>query len=182
MQIDTRRSSIEWLAHLTFANQLAGSCLTIPAISAQKGISSSITTSSEVIIKMKTEKGFSLLEVMVAIGLIGIIVVLLLSSLGIASKTGSGTNRLETARDLAQAQMEYVQNQTYDSINNPPVYTVLPNLSTSYPGFSIVTPMAARLDPKGVGTSVDQGIQQITVEVQQGGSTVFTLVGQKVRW
>ena len=131
---------------------------------------------------MRSEHGFSLIEVSVALALIGITCVGLISSLGLASKTLRGTDVQETSKDLAEAQMEYVQNQNYDSGHNPPVYQLMPNLSTKYPGFSIVTPMASRLDPKNDGTGNDDGLQQISIAVQHGGTTVLTLTGQKVKW
>ena len=131
---------------------------------------------------MKSRKGFSLLEVAIAVALIGITVVGLASSMGVASKTLIGMDSQETAKDLAAAQMEYIQSQPYDGSHDPPVYQVLPNLSTQYPGFGISTPLASRLDPNGDGTGNDDGLQQITIAVTQGASTAFTLVGRKVRW
>ena len=131
---------------------------------------------------MKMRKGFSLIEVSVAVALIGITAVGLAAGLGVASKTLTGMDSQETAKDLAAAQMEYVQNQAYDSVNNPPVYQILPGLSTKYPGLSIATPMATRLDPLNNGTANDDGIQRITVTVMQGAKTAYTLIGEKVQW
>ena len=130
---------------------------------------------------MKGENGFSLIEVVVSLALLGIIVVAFFSGLALASKVVISTDFVETGKDLAEAQMEYVQDQTYDRVNNPPIYQTLPNLATSYPGYSIATPMAVRLD-KGSGTATDTGIQQITIVVLQGTTPVFTLVGEKVKW
>lgn len=131
---------------------------------------------------MKMRKGFSLIEVSVAVALIGITAVGLAAGLGVASKTLTGMDSQETAKDLAAAQMEYVQNQAYDSVNNPPVYQILPGLSTKYPGLSIAAPMATRLDPRNDGTANDDGIQRITVTVMQGAKTAYTLIGEKVQW
>ncbi len=122
---------------------------------------------------MKSQRGFSLIETIVALALVGTVCVALITGLGVASKTMSGADAQETAKDLAIAQMEYVQNQTYDNNDNPPVYQVLPNIATQFPGFSVATPMAERLD---------DSIQKITIEVNQGGKTVYTLTGEKVKW
>jgi prepilin-type N-terminal cleavage/methylation domain-containing protein len=131
---------------------------------------------------MKARKGFSLIEVSVAVALIGITAVGLATGLGIASKTLLGMDTQETAKDLAAAQMEYIQSLPYDSANNPPVYQVISGLSTKYPGYSIVTPMASRLDPKGDGTGNDDGVQRITIVVMQGSKAAYTLTGEKVLW
>lgn len=87
------------------------------------------------------------------------------------------SNEHTMAESLARSQMDYIQNQPYDSTGNPPVYTVLPNLPATY---SIVTPMATRLDPKGDGTANDDGLQQITVTVNHGTRIIYTLIDFKV--
>ena len=127
------------------------------------------------------QTGFTLIEVVIAVAILSLTGIGFVGSMGLAPKILLHTDLQETAKDIAQAQMEYVENQNYDSTNNPPVYQVLPNLGTNYPGYSISTPMAARLD-KGSGTASDTGIQQITITVQKASTTVFTLVGQKVKW
>lgn len=126
---------------------------------------------------MKSEKGFSLIEVVIAIGLLGILGTAIPGALSTANRTTIISNEHTMAESLARSQTDYVQNQTYDSTDNPPVYTVLSNLPT---GYSIVTPMAARLDPKGDGTANDDGLQQITVTVNHGTKIVYTLIDFKV--
>ncbi|MFC1861662.1 prepilin-type N-terminal cleavage/methylation domain-containing protein [Chloroflexota bacterium] len=122
------------------------------------------------------EKGFSLLEVMLAMALAGILGVAIPSALSTANKTTIICNEHTLAESLARSQMDYIQNQTYDKTNNPPVYNVLSNTPT---GYSIVTEMA-RLDPKGDGTANDDGLQQITVTVKHGTNITYTLVDFKV--
>jgi prepilin-type N-terminal cleavage/methylation domain-containing protein len=62
---------------------------------------------------MKSEKGFSLLEVMLAVALIGIIAVGLLLGFGGASRTMSIADERATAESLLRSQMEYIKNQPY---------------------------------------------------------------------
>lgn len=126
---------------------------------------------------MQTQNGFSLIEVLLAMALVGILGAAVPGAFSTANKTTIIGNEHTMAESLARSQMDYVQNQTYDSTDNPPVYTVLSNLPT---GYSIVTPMAARLDPKGDGTANDDGLQQITVTIKQGTSIVYTLIDFKV--
>jgi prepilin-type N-terminal cleavage/methylation domain-containing protein len=117
---------------------------------------------------MKSEHGFSLIEVTVALAVIGITVVGLISGLGVASNTLRVNDLQETGKDLASAEMEYVQNLTYNSSGN---YTPL-DLSESYPGFSVNI----------ASTQLQVGLQQITITIQQGSKTVYTLECQKVKW
>jgi prepilin-type N-terminal cleavage/methylation domain-containing protein len=110
---------------------------------------------------MKSEKGFSLLEVMLAIALLGVIIAALLSALSTGSTAVFVADERATAESLARSQMEYVRNQAYDATNNPPTYAKIP----TPPGYQISV-AAERLDPKGDGTADDDGIQKITVTVQ----------------
>ena len=128
---------------------------------------------------MKSRKGFSLIEVSCAVALIGITFVGIATGLGVASKSLIGMDIQETGKDLAAAQMEYIQSQPYDASHSPPVYQPLPSLSTRYPGFS-VTIDASRIQKDA--DSDDDGIQLITLVVQQGARTAYTLTGEKVQW
>ncbi len=58
-------------------------------------------------------RGFSLIEVAIAIALIGVITVAILGALSYASTVLIITDRQATAESLAKSQMEYVKNQDY---------------------------------------------------------------------
>ena len=130
---------------------------------------------------IKNERGFSIVEVLVALALLGIIAVAFLGAMATASKALFIADERATAESLARSQMEYVKNQDYDKTNDPPVYQPLSDIP---PGYSIdIT--AVRLDPEGDGTVVDgelddDGIQMITVAVSHHGEPVLTLEGYKV--
>jgi prepilin-type N-terminal cleavage/methylation domain-containing protein len=131
--------------------------------------------------KIKSMKGFTLVEVLVAVALLSIIGIGLLAALGSASKVLLKADFRETSRDLAEAQMEYIQNlgyKTTDPTGNLVFYDKVPDLAANYPGLDVEI-LAARID-KGSGITVDSGIQEITVVVKQGANTVFTLMGMKV--
>ena len=128
---------------------------------------------------MKNQAGFSLIEVILAIGLISIFSLSIPSALSGTSRATITTNKHITAESIARSQMDYVQKQPYDSANATPVYLVIPDIPDSY---SIVTPMAARLDPRGDGTDNDDGLQEITVTVKQNGKIVFTLIDYKLNY
>jgi len=127
---------------------------------------------------LKNQNGFTLVEVLIAAAVLLVASVAFVSGFGTSLKILSKTDVHDTARDLAQSQMEYIQDQTYDSTNNPPVYQLLSDIPNSY---TIATPLAERLD-KGSGITTDTGIQKITIAVSQNGSLIYTLEGYKVKW
>ncbi len=128
---------------------------------------------------MKRERGFTLLEVIVAIALLGIVAVAIYAGLATASKAISTADERTTAESLARSQMDSIQNQAYDSANTTPVYSPISDIPDSY---SIVTPFAARLDPMGDGIANDDGLQKITVTVKHNNEIIFTMVDYKVNY
>ncbi len=62
---------------------------------------------------MKSEKGFSLIEVVIAIALLGIVAVAFLGALATGSRVIFIADERATAESLARTQMEYVRNQDY---------------------------------------------------------------------
>ena len=129
---------------------------------------------------MKSEKGFSLLEVVIAITLMGIVAVAFLGGLSTASKGIFNADERATAESLARTQMESARNQEYDATNNPPQYAKIPNIPAGYyiAGYdydyasSVIK--AERLD-KGNGTANDTGIQKITVIIKHQDKVLVTL-------
>jgi len=118
----------------------------------------------------KNEKGFSLIEVVIALALLGIIGVALLSGLATASKAIYIADERATAESLARSQMEYVKEQgylvggAYDIID-------LSAYPASYGVSVVANPLAG---------SVLSGIQEITVTVSHYGNVIITLEGYKV--
>jgi prepilin-type N-terminal cleavage/methylation domain-containing protein len=126
---------------------------------------------------MRGEKGFTLIEVIIALALLGVVAVAILSGLSTGSRAIFVADERATAESLARSQMEYVKEQPYDATNNPPLYAVLPNIPENYQ----IDVTAVRLDPKGNGTGNDDGIQKITVTVgHHDKPEVITLEGYKV--
>lgn len=128
---------------------------------------------------MRNEAGFSLIEVLLALGLVGIFSVTVPSALSGANRATITTNQHTTAESVARSQMDYVHSQSYDSVNATPVYALIADIPDSY---SIVTPLAERLDPRGDGTSNDDGLQEITVSVKHNDTVIFTLIDYKVNF
>jgi prepilin-type N-terminal cleavage/methylation domain-containing protein len=121
-------------------------------------------------------RGFSMLEVVIAIALLGIIAVSVLSALQTAALALISADRRATAESLARTQMEWVRYSDYDEelAEGHPGYSLDDQIqSTMPPGFSVVT-TAIRLN-KDENPNDDDGIQQITVTVSHEDRIVVTL-------
>ena len=101
-----------------------------------------------------SEQGFAMVEVLVALALIGVAGVCFLSSLTTVSKSTITADERSTGDSLAVSQMEYTLSQSYDDTNNPPQYALLPDIPD---GWS-VNVTAERLDPENDGINDDDGI------------------------
>jgi prepilin-type N-terminal cleavage/methylation domain-containing protein len=115
---------------------------------------------------LKNERGFSLIETLIAVALIGIICVVIASGLNTSSKVILLTDELETAKNLAQSLMEDVKKQNYLTSYS----AIIPN-EYKNEGFSaqIFT-----------NSDLRDGIQKIRVVVSHENKEI-TLEGYKVR-
>ena len=112
-----------------------------------------------------SSRGFTLIEVTIAIALMGIIAVAILTAFSAATMALIITDRRATAESLARSQMEYVKNSYYDYIleDGHPQYSLDPGITPLPPSYSVVT-TAVRLN-RDVDPDDDDGIQLITVTV-----------------
>ncbi len=141
---------------------------------------------------MRNEKGFNLIEVIIAIALLGIIGVVILSALATASKAIFIADERATAESLARSQMEYVKSQDYIyyNVGGHAVYDEITPSDSNYSISFTVVPF----DPVTGGDytvtnpgddipifDYDDGIQKITVTVEHlGKGVIITLEGYKV--
>jgi len=120
---------------------------------------------------MKSEKGFSLIEVVIAIALLGIIAFSLLSGLATGYRATLIADEHSTAWNLARNQMEYVKRQDYSDNAS---YTLAPNPDgEDYFGYS------ANITAEPLHSTED-GIQKITVTIKHDNKVVTTLESYKV--
>jgi prepilin-type N-terminal cleavage/methylation domain-containing protein len=120
---------------------------------------------------MRNQKGFSLIEVLIALGIIGVVSVSYIGTLGNATRTAIFTDEMDTGRVLAQSQMENVKRLNFTTTCNyaPENISVV-----DYPGYTATveaTPAAER----------DNFIQTITVTINHNGKTVATLQDCKAK-
>jgi prepilin-type N-terminal cleavage/methylation domain-containing protein len=142
---------------------------------------------------MKSEKGFTLVEIALALALLGVVAAALLSALATGSRAILIADERATADSLARTQIEYVRDQPYSAA--PWNYTVTSsNLSsTDEPDWWTADPPSllssdyetytAKIDVQLIH-ALDDGLQRITVLIEHAvvGETtkeIFTLVGYR---
>jgi len=133
--------------------------------------------------KMRDQKGQTLIEVIMAMAILGIVVSGLLTAMHITYKTTDDVNDRTIAESLARGQLEYIKTCAYDDVHNPPEYGLDPDIdlsATPYNNNFQVDVTAVRLDPSQNGTEDDEGIQEVTVTVRAHGEAIFTVVEYKV--
>ena len=120
-----------------------------------------------------SSRGFSLIELMIAIALIGILAVAIMGSLSYASTVLIITDRQATAESLAKSQMEYIKNKDYIPAEPGDVgtYDEIPGIPDAYTIWSfnrtgeIVEGVIGIPWNSGNNTAApeDSGLQKITV-------------------
>jgi prepilin-type N-terminal cleavage/methylation domain-containing protein len=115
---------------------------------------------------MKCQSGFSLIEVLVSLALMGIIGVALLGGLHTVSAVTLTTDERQTAKNLAENQMEDIKNHAY-----APSYSPMP-LTDEYTGYTVTV---------ATQSLQDSNMQKITVTVGHRNKVAAKLEGYKVR-
>jgi prepilin-type N-terminal cleavage/methylation domain-containing protein len=114
---------------------------------------------------IKSQKGFSLIEIVIALALLGILATGFIGALGNASKSLSFTDERQTAITIAEHQMEYIKEQDYSTS-----YTQDPTITSNYPGYSVITYVESI-------TSRDNNIQKIRIVVVNHNGKQIILAG-----
>jgi len=121
----------------------------------------------QLLARMNNQQGFGLAETLVAVAVLGTAVVAFVVSLSTGSLAVSEENDETVAQTLAQTQMEYTKNYTFNS--GAATYPVVATPS----GYSITVGVSAV-------SGTDANMQKITVTILQNGATTFLLSDYKV--
>jgi prepilin-type N-terminal cleavage/methylation domain-containing protein len=100
--------------------------------------------------------GFTLIEAVIALAILGVIAAGIALGLTSAIKGISFTDSRETAKNIAESQMEYIKGSKYSTAYAVYVPSPLPSYWNQYSTDIAVSPVAGNSDPN---------IQQVTVTV-----------------
>ncbi len=117
---------------------------------------------------IKNEKGASLVEAIIALGLLGLIATAFTMAIFVSTKSIMIADERTNAESLARAQMEYVKQQPYDDSGS--YLEIIPADPSAYE-IIFVPPI-----------EIADGLQRITVSIKHPGEveTILTLEGYKV--
>ena len=144
---------------------------------------------------LKSQNGFSTVEVLLAIALLGVVAVAYLSALSTSSKALMLADEQATAESLSRAQLEYVKNQEYiNYLEAGHAEYQLISIPTPYTEvYSISDPITVKsLDPYNydAGTQQydelysgeeDKGLQEITVHIYHQSKLVLETSAYKMK-
>lgn len=124
------------------------------------------------------DQGFSLVEEVVAIGLVAIGLILLVAMITTGTQGVTMLVDNVSAESLAKSQLELIKDASYEP---DPVANPYPAVSAAAP-YSVAVDVEYWIAPNGPFTSTvtNDGLQRITVTVQRGGGDVLSLQGYKV--
>jgi len=121
---------------------------------------------------MKSQMGFTLIETLVALAILGIVAVSILSGMATTSKATAIVDERATAESLARSQLEWVKNADYVYSATEYSPTPIPD-GKDYIGYSAIIVAEPLHDP-------DDGIQKIIITVKRSDKVIITLEGYKV--
>jgi prepilin-type N-terminal cleavage/methylation domain-containing protein len=104
-----------------------------------------------------SESGFTMLELVIAILLLGLISTMIIGAVNISSTSTRSVNTSQDSRSIAELEMEYIKNLTYDGSGD--TYGIAPVIASNYPDYYVQEPIVESVP------GMDGNIQKITVNV-----------------
>ena len=138
----------------------------------------------------KREKGFTLIEVLIALAIMAMVAVIFLMALSTSGKAVLLAQERTTAESIARSQMEYIKQQDYsDTDIDDGIYAEV--VTSEHPTFTIWSinedgdiidnvvgvPWDTITNQKA---TTDEGLQKVTLVIKHGDKVVLTLEGYKV--
>jgi len=132
-------------------------------------------------LKLQKENGFTMIEIVIAILILGIISTVIVGAANITSSSILRIGSMQKANALAELQMEYVKKLGYSSsyprIIDDPLIDI--DFAADYPGYEVMTfvsPVGLDIDLDGTietgENARDNNIQKITVRVWYKDTTL----------
>lgn len=121
---------------------------------------------------IRREAGVTFMETVIALAILGTVSVTFLNGLTTTSRSVFMTDERSTAESIAQTQMEWVKNASYDPGATTYSPAPIPD-GRDYLNYTAVITTAPLDTP-------DDGIQKVTVTIQRSSKGVFQLEGYKV--
>lgn len=126
----------------------------------------------------RNEKGILLLEIVIALAVLGIVAVALLTSLATGAMATSIAKERAIAENLARSQIEYIKNTLpyVEYSEEPPLttYTIKASIVPTSTGWAVPDAVVEPVASRGAG------IQKITVTVLHNGKQILTLTDYKM--
>ena len=113
-------------------------------------------------------RGVGLIEVLIALAIMGGVVVIVISTLSAGTKTVGTLDEISTAENIAQSKLEYTKSDTFQSL--PATYDVISPLPANY---------SVTIEASAVSNR-DANLQKIVVTVYHQGENVTVKEGYKV--
>jgi hypothetical protein len=117
---------------------------------------------------MKSEKGISLVETIVAVAILGIIAAAFLSALANTSSARATNDERTSAKILAESILENIKTENYSASYTPPQ-----SLFDDFPGYTVPIPINATNERNG-------NIQKIIITISHHNHEVLSLESYKV--
>jgi prepilin-type N-terminal cleavage/methylation domain-containing protein len=140
-------------------------------------------------------RGFTLVEVLITVALIGVIAVAFFSFMSAAASALIHADERTIAESLARSQLEYAKNQGYNStlVNGQATYLKIPNIPVGYTIWSVnrtgaVVNSGASNPIIGIPWAnnktalTDTGLQMVALVIEHDGKMIYTFVNNNTNW